>query len=533
MSAKSLASTLADILQQSVDENVVHSKYLCKKCIQQCKNFELLSERLESLRTSMIVAFNDTVERINADNEELEKDEGMQIVDYDGSAGASSTIEDTYAMEDVNFDEMAKVLSEDGNVIVGGADDSADKAGSGRSKNIVFVNPEDMKIFTMSEMSNIVQSEDSQDSAFQAVIFEQTEEDEYSETDGNEQYFITEHLDDGKEYFDANEDQMIEVSTNGDVIQADKSADYESYVYQDESNEDTIGDDVQTTDLMITRSIDDSNSQEMLEMKDDSNGKLSNLGKGSARATKARNSGNGNRVLFVRDGMQFKCALCDNEVLYDTKTIAIHLKTDHNERIYVCGLCGRDFQKRNPYNEHMEAHMSNASDGSYECETCKQAFTNMRQYRLHMKIHTFSSKIWTCKECNKSYSSKNLLEEHINMHTGERPYKCPHCVKDFASKYTLTSHMKIHYDRKRPFECKICGKSFFSNQNLTQHERTHSGIKEFECDVCNKKFGTPHNLDVHKIVHTGYKPFICRTCGKAFARRAEIKDHERTHTGER
>lgn len=414
-STKSLANILADILQQTINENAVHSKYLCKKCILLCKNYELLSDRLDSLRTSMILSYNETIEKITTNNELLgPKEECVQVVDYDGSAGATSTID--YAIDDdVNFDEMSNALAND---------DNSDKLNvtNIRSKNIVLIDPNDMKIFTMSEMNNIVQSEDSQESAFQAVIFEPTEEDEYSENDGDEQYFLTEHLDEAKEYFDSNEDQMIEVSTNDDLMQTNKRTECESYVYQDESNDDTIVDDSQTTDLIISRSMDSNDSQnDMVEVNVENDEKLMNIDKQTIRAlTKHKKLDNDNRMLFIRNNMEFKCILCNNDVSYDTKTIAIHLKTDHNERIYVCGLCGKDFQKRNPYNEHMEEHMANANDGNYECDQCNQVFTNMRQYRMHMKTHTISSKIWTCKECNKSYSSKNLLEEHINMHTGER-----------------------------------------------------------------------------------------------------------------
>lgn len=344
--------------------------------------------------------------------------------------------------------------------------------------------------------------------------------------DASEQYIVADHLDDGKEYFEANADQMIEISTNGEMADANYQ-----YIFQEDSDADEPDD------------MDEEDSSDMPDLKDPAivdeylksgNGSETFGEKSSGRSASKKGSGE-QKQLFFRDGKKFQCLLCQptSAVIYDTKTISIHLKSDHSERIYVCSVCGLDFRKRNPYNDHLDEHIAATSDGTYECDICKVHFADARQFRVHKKTHNATVKIWPCKACGKNYSSKNLLDEHMNMHTGARPYKCPHCPKDFASKYTLTAHMKIHYDRKRPFECKDCGKSFFSNQNLTQHIRTHTGVKEYECEVCNKKFGSQHNLEVHKIVHTGHKPFICRTCGKAFARRAEIKDHERTHTGER
>lgn len=84
-----------------------------------------------------------------------------------------------------------------------------------------------------------------------------------------------------------------------------------------------------------------------------------------------------------------------------------------------------------------------------------------------------------------NHSSRNLLEEHTNTHTGNRPYMCK-CGKDFASKYTYKAHVKTHEYRPRPFECSHCSKTFLSQQNLSQHERTHNGVKEYVCDQCGK-----------------------------------------------
>nr|XP_022900651.1 zinc finger protein 37 homolog isoform X2 [Onthophagus taurus] len=235
-----------------------------------------------------------------------------------------------------------------------------------------------------------------------------------------------------------------------------------------------------------------------------------------------------------RDGNMYTCLLCEGEetVCGEAKAIMQHMKLIHDARLYICDVCGEDFRKRNELSVHLDEHVA-TEEGDFQCEVCNRIFSNLRLFRIHKRMHYPQNKAWTCETCGKRYSSKNLLDEHINTHTGIRPYICQLCGKDFASKYTFKAHVKTHEVRPRPFQCLQCNKSFLSQQNLTQHERTHSGVKEYSCHLCDKLFGSVHNLEVHSIVHTNHKPFICGQCGKAFARKAEIKDHERTHTGER
>ncbi|KAK4873220.1 hypothetical protein RN001_015249 [Aquatica leii] len=238
--------------------------------------------------------------------------------------------------------------------------------------------------------------------------------------------------------------------------------------------------------------------------------------------------------VVTREGALYTCLLCEGEetVCGEAKAIILHVRQTHDTRLYICDVCGQDFRKRNELSMHLDEHVA-TEEGDFQCEICNRIFSNLRLFRIHKRMHYPQNKAWKCDTCGKKYSSRNLLDEHINVHTGLRPYICATCGKDFASKYTFKAHEKTHEVRPRPFQCQHCNKSFLSQQNLSQHERTHLGIKEFSCQLCSKQFGSAHNLEVHSIVHTGYKPFVCGLCGKAFARKAEIRDHERTHTGER
>lgn len=98
-------------------------------------------------------------------------------------------------------------------------------------------------------------------------------------------------------------------------------------------------------------------------------------------------------------------------------------------------------------------------------------------------------KVHQCSFCGKLYHYHRQLQEHINVHTGNRPYECNICNKRFFTQSTLHSHGAVHKDVK-PYKCDICGKSFARSNNFKSHQFLHTGEKPHECEVCGKAFKT-------------------------------------------
>ena len=59
------------------------------------------------------------------------------------------------------------------------------------------------------------------------------------------------------------------------------------------------------------------------------------------------------------------------------------------------------------------------------------------------------------------------------------------------------------------FKCQICDKRYSSKESLSQHMIIHDESKAFKCDVCLKVFSNKSKLNIHYRTHTGEKPFAC------------------------
>lgn len=59
-----------------------------------------------------------------------------------------------------------------------------------------------------------------------------------------------------------------------------------------------------------------------------------------------------------------------------------------------------------------------------------------------MKAH--AGNLPTCTVCSKTFHSKQYLNDHMNLHTGQKPYQCKVCEKSFADRSCMRSHLKQH-----------------------------------------------------------------------------------------
>ncbi|CAL4063986.1 unnamed protein product [Meganyctiphanes norvegica] len=143
---------------------------------------------------------------------------------------------------------------------------------------------------------------------------------------------------------------------------------------------------------------------------------------------------------------------------------------------------------------------------------------------LDVKVEEHFIAMSECHITNEQYNASimkfdsgvpHTLVTH-NSHIEDKPYKCSICNKVFSEKGNLKQHMKTHTGEK-PHLCEQCSKRFTLRRDLIQHMRVHTGEKPYSCNQCDKTFSQRSTLVGHLRTHTGEKPYLCEQCGMSFS----------------
>lgn len=172
-----------------------------------------------------------------------------------------------------------------------------------------------------------------------------------------------------------------------------------------------------------------------------------------------------------------KCLVCHEEI---PESIVEHVKFHHGEK---CPVCEKHFFDLDEMNHHVAVfHMVQKpvpenvtfSETDIKCYICSRQFKNTNNLLAHIKRTHSKEKILECPICGKIFKSVNSTTcyiSHINIHTGEKPYKCSFCPKTFGNSGTLFKHKKIHTGQNY-HRCEKCDKKFRDASYLVRHSRS-------------------------------------------------------------
>ncbi|XP_036798377.1 uncharacterized protein LOC118938460 isoform X2 [Oncorhynchus mykiss] len=138
-----------------------------------------------------------------------------------------------------------------------------------------------------------------------------------------------------------------------------------------------------------------------------------------------------------------------------------------------------------------------------------------------------------CSVCDLVLSSSFQLQEHMNLHTGARPYCCAECGKRFCQLANYRSHLRTHALPQTSvppvqLRCRVCLKGFDSEQGLKDHlSKSHFEKEFYECDACKRIFTCLTKCEEHLEEHKReLADHVCLQCCRRFRLRRSLRRHK-------
>ncbi|XP_058448037.1 gastrula zinc finger protein XlCGF57.1 isoform X1 [Malaya genurostris] len=189
-----------------------------------------------------------------------------------------------------------------------------------------------------------------------------------------------------------------------------------------------------------------------------------------------------------------------------------------------CPICNKTFSRKTSLLNHIRNH---TAEKKYICEYCQKGFSQQANLRNHVRIHT-NERPYVCIDCGKAFTQITNLNNHRRLHTGERPYVCieANCGRSFAQVTNLNNHMKTHH-KTQQYVCNQCPRRFYQATQLNLHLISeHSTTKTFFCPQCpDKRFKSQSLFQHHLKIHGSNFGYPCSKCDERFIQESHLILH--------
>ncbi|XP_053183490.1 zinc finger protein 710 [Scomber japonicus] len=194
-----------------------------------------------------------------------------------------------------------------------------------------------------------------------------------------------------------------------------------------------------------------------------------------------------------------------------------------NSGEYRCSVCDLQLSSEFKLQDHMNLH---TGVRPYCCAECGKRFCQIYNYRVHLRTHAQTSAgRLQCRICLRVFASQEDLKGHLSKtHFEDRFYECDLCKRVFASLKACEYHVQLH-NCLLGVNCKVCGHNFTSLKALLRHQK-RTCCRNFKCTDCAKTFTKKNALLKHSFTHLGLLPYTCIRCRSHFRLAKLYRQHK-------
>ena len=113
-----------------------------------------------------------------------------------------------------------------------------------------------------------------------------------------------------------------------------------------------------------------------------------------------------------------------------------------------------------------------------------------------------TSIFYFCSMCPANFDEKSSLFKHFTaMHETTKVLECDICNSQFRFESKLKRHVKTVHEKLKPFSCPkdSCDYKAATKVMLKQHIERHTGVKPYDCALCNTKFFNKYEQIAKKV----------------------------------
>ena len=226
------------------------------------------------------------------------------------------------------------------------------------------------------------------------------------------------------------------------------------------------------------------------------------------------------------------CVEC-NSMFKTKQTLRQHMVYKHSGKVWKCDICNKTFNQSGTLATHKLLH----TGFTIKCDVCDSKFRNNYDLKVHESRYHYENleKKHVCTTCNKSFFKKSRLNEHLVIHTGEKPYKCNACGKGFSLRDNMRKHEKTYcakLEKTLDIACDLCSSMFKTAEYLKRHRKLmhDAAQKYYKCNFCDHETIHLGNLKKHEqLAHIdGDTKVKCEKCFKVVSSRS-LKTHQTAH----